>query len=441
MNKLLRLQATYELLTPAWLGNAQQKAELRCTSLKGLLRFWYRAVEPEFRLRNKGLSREELLFGSAGERGGIGMGSLSLLPLDRPTKTITWNDVPVSRFNDGSGKNMRNGLLYLGFSLKMNQGRDALPAGLSFTLCFDLHPDPRLFDDRPRTRRALRGLAAAFWLLGTLGSMGTRSRRGFGALALKALKLEDRTPSLVTADSPLVKLGLVQLDTVASTSEQQSFNALHRAWQEDLEKLPLLHTVADAQTWKRGLDTTLGQFRSWFRSASDYPASPHVHVPHLGADPDVVVLKQAHPSWEPCLNQLGRAMQDFRLRRAPDYELVKNHTKFVSGDRSGTRLRQAPQRVTFGLPLTFRFSSLPGTKPVQLYSFDVMGVRAHDRHPSPLLLRPIKLPDGLHGLAVRLEGPVPGISHPATLSTENRRLDPPSPSLLPIFMKELRKSS
>lgn len=443
MIKLLRLQATYRLLTPAWLGNADQNAELRTAPLKGLLRFWFRAAEPQYRLpatsapsatpRGSGLSREEWLFGTAGERGGIGLGSFSLQPPSERPRLIRWEDVKAARFDEGSGRNTRNGLLYLGFSLKMNALRTALPAGLSFTLQWDLRPTEELFRDRPTTRRALRGLLAAFWLLGTLGGMGTRSRRGFGALALERWQITDRVAELVPDGSPLSRF----VGGGSRTRQDDDLDRLLSAWEEDRLKLPLLDRAPDVQSWTSGLHAGRSQLTRWFPANTPELEAETRRIPSLGAAFQAKLLPKPHTTWEPCLNQLGQAFQTFRLRRQPDYDQVKAHARFVMGDRGGSRLRKAPERVVFGLPLTFRFTSLPGAKPVQLYSFNGKSNRANDRHPSLLLLRPVQLKSGLHGLVVRLDGPVPGITPEATFSTENAKLSPPSGGLLSDFMRSL----
>ena len=41
------IQATFRTLTPLFLGGAGPRAEWRMSSLKGALRFWYRALVPE----------------------------------------------------------------------------------------------------------------------------------------------------------------------------------------------------------------------------------------------------------------------------------------------------------------------------------------------------------------------------------------------------------
>lgn len=54
------IEAKLRIVTPAFLGGADptRTAELRVPSIKGQLRFWYRATDPDFR-RN-----EQRLFGS-----------------------------------------------------------------------------------------------------------------------------------------------------------------------------------------------------------------------------------------------------------------------------------------------------------------------------------------------------------------------------------------
>lgn len=63
MKSLTQLRIRYRVVTPAFLGGADPScAELRPPSIKAALRFWYRAVDPEFAKRDvqKGAVRENL---------------------------------------------------------------------------------------------------------------------------------------------------------------------------------------------------------------------------------------------------------------------------------------------------------------------------------------------------------------------------------------------
>lgn len=458
MNRLfVTLRITYRLLTPAWLGNALQQPELRVPSLKGLLRFWYRALEPEFQhtpftlsgdaaLPNKLLTREDVLFGSVGEIGGKGIGQWRLETPATPLKTLYWKDLNAEQFGDGWKR--PNGLKYLGytFTLGENSRRQALAPDQRFTLCLDLTPKDlqRLLEQEKHGLRARRGLLGAVWLLGTLGSMGTRARRGFGALELEDWRLEERSAQLVPPGSILQKY-------LAPPDSQAEATAYLEAWREDLKKLPLTAQAKSIQEWTAMLNQGLPQLWRWLpdrRSDQDKRPSTAPRHPHLGDKFQALLAPTPARRWDECLHQLGVRFQSFRKQAArSDSDLLKNHAAFLNRQSTGIRLALSPERVVFGLPITFRTSA----GEVKLLAFNPqhhgvlrgserkeLEVGPIDRHPSLLLLRPVRLQGQFYPLAVRLDGAIPGVDPGTTLPERNDRLRPPTGKLLDDFILSLR---
>ena len=67
-----------EIITPMFLGNADQEAELRAAPFKGLLRYWWRVTQGN-RFSSEALyKKESALFGSPDEEGG-GRSGVTLL--------------------------------------------------------------------------------------------------------------------------------------------------------------------------------------------------------------------------------------------------------------------------------------------------------------------------------------------------------------------------
>lgn len=85
---LRKITFEVETITPMFLSGADQsKAELRAASIKGLLRFWWRALQAESDI-NKLRERESQIFGSSDEeRGGGSSFSLRILH-DGQLKTV-----------------------------------------------------------------------------------------------------------------------------------------------------------------------------------------------------------------------------------------------------------------------------------------------------------------------------------------------------------------
>ncbi|KYF58639.1 hypothetical protein BE04_39420 [Sorangium cellulosum] len=174
--------------------------------------------------------------------------------------------------------------------------------------------------------------------------------------------------------------------------------------------------------------------RGWFgRSAEGGDVETRKRHPHFGPRADFVVSvdRARRDDWRGAVLSLGRALQDARQRTPPDYGDVKNHVLFEARE-GGLRIQQTPARATFGLPLTFRYGSVPKGKPVTFAPVD------GERHGSSLLLRPVLAGDSLFSLFLRLDGDVPGIDTPVGLRGSGRSLAPAAQNALDEFMRKMK---
>lgn len=381
MSSLVTLaQVELRLLTPLFSAGANQnEPELRATALKSALRFWYRAIDPRAVLTDqKGDPRfEDRFFGGGGE--GAKQSPVLLRLQTEKSRKFTWQDVNLNRFDEGSGGHRKNGIRYLSYSLHMrpNDERQALAPGSTINLKFQAERR-RLGSLGEQGRRAW---IAALWLLGNLGSLGTRSRRGLGSIEIT------NWPSL-TLDE----------------------------WAEDAARLPNLQGANSVQAWTEGFSQAMAIFDRWFEFFGDkkYTHLDFTH-PHLGDSMRTALLAEGFKNWEEALNAAGRKLQDFRVRRQPDYDDVKRALQ------SGQPVTHAPERAAFGLPLTFRYSSLPG--PSAEFVPTRHGGQDRTRHASLLFIRLVRLGERYHPLFLRMSGAVPGVNPPADmLFIEQKRL-------------------
>ena len=192
------IEATYRIVTPMFCAGAdQQRAELRLPSFKGALRFWWRSlmwgqVKDHRELREK----EAALFGAS--ESAVGQSKVKLRIVDvqlgrtlRPRKRI---------IKDGG-----SGLAYLGYGVINYNGKLQRPAidGGSFTV------ECRF--SRKATDEQVEQVGRAISLLGTVGGIGSRSRKGFGSLTLVALKQNGRLVDLETAPDTAIGKALGEL--------------------------------------------------------------------------------------------------------------------------------------------------------------------------------------------------------------------------------------
>ena len=176
--------------TPAFLGNAQQQGQWRTPPFKALLRQWWRvAVAQQVNYQPDALrQRENALFGTASDGEGDSRQSLIRIRLshwnmgqlkDWPsTGTVTHPEV-----KNREGKPTPVGSdLYLGFGpLEYNSNsrgtaikhKAAIQAGDTAT--FSLAVPPQHAHD----------IQTALWLMDRYGTLGGRSRNGWGSLSLQ----------------------------------------------------------------------------------------------------------------------------------------------------------------------------------------------------------------------------------------------------------------
>ncbi|HEX9726503.1 MAG TPA: RAMP superfamily CRISPR-associated protein [Vicinamibacteria bacterium] len=381
---MVKLKVTFRVVSPLYLGGADQQAEIRAASFKGVLRSWYRAADPEFR------GRESRLFGGTGRN--EGQSRVLLRTHADPFKPYEWDREGARQYSEGRGQQTRNGLIYFGWPFQFGRGpiRTAVPPGTRISLrC--VVPRSLLVDER-------RGLLAALWLLGRLGSLGTRAGRGFGSLTL--------------------------LDWSCEPREDE--------WQQELDRLPI-GLPADSAAWTSGLEQGLTVIQDewlgrWRREARH---------PHLGRRFRHVLSErgwQGDNAWIQALNHAGLALQEFRQRREPDYRRVRDYLQT-------DRIELGPERAAFGLPLAFQFGSL--SKPHNRVEFVPVGDRRTygdkplDRHASLVRIRLVELRDGLRPLFFRLDGDAPGQSPPVGIRGKGRPLVPASDAILDRFFDHL----
>ncbi len=374
---MFTLRIQLEVLTPLFLGGASGGAEVRAASFRGALRHWYRTVDPEFP------QREAAVFGGVAKHQGQSPFLLRVRE-EKPFRPMTWpGREDLKRFNVGRGVKTKNGVNYLGyvFSLPGNEHRTAVPPRVKINAECAFPRGIRATAQHGGPRAVWQGLLASWWLLGHIGSLGTRARRGFGSLALLDWSVDGAVP----AD-----------------------------WRHDLEDLPLLAHADSLHAWAREAEQARKKMRAWF------PANPAVVQPAwFGPRSRAVLLRTGYPlkanlDWARPMQDAGLKLQNFRAGLEPDRSRARDHVRFLNEWPGGEPLAgKAPERTAFGLPLTFRFLKVDDVKPpkkqfeLQPAGQDARG-RQQQRFPSPLWIRVVRVGAQHHALLTRLDGTLPG---------------------------------
>ena len=303
----IRIEATYRVVTPLFCAGADSKTpELRLSSFKGVLCYWWRALAWSRYGADLGAigRQEDRLFGSAD-----GGQSRVVMRLESTPESPKISVGEVLEVHAGAGV-VGEGARYLGYGVmeafaRQNKrtGERIRPGQLTRSCLgapFDFAVQIRARDLHEKESTSL---VEALVALGVLGGLGARSRKGYGSLVLRSLLVNGEarwsTPrSMDELQRAIAGLRSEQTDDRAGAYPE--FTALSNRARHVLlsstrrEPLDLLDLVGREMV----------RFRSWGRKGKI-----------LGGQVD--------------------SERKFRI----DHDLMKRHER-----------RSHPQRIAFGLP-------------------------------------------------------------------------------------------
>jgi len=331
-----KLIFTLETITPLFLSGTDQSAvELRAASIRGHLRYWYRAL-----LGGLGVTQssrlhelESQVFGKE-ERGS---------PLIVRVRDVRWAGGRVKQNNEldlgydrAKKETRRPGLTYLLYSTQLGGNeRPYADIGTTFTLelsCFSKEAE-----------KVLKLAACALWCWTHFGGLGTRARRGGGNVQVAGIKDDENL---------LQTLPSFTLNDV--TAPEALKDHLEKGLKTVCSLVARLNSLAPS--------TPTG--------AIEFPA---LHPNHA----DVWVIQNTWGDALAAMEDVGKKFQQFRHKRKPDFPSVLDD--YLRAGRSPDL-----ERPAFGLPLQFRYRSAPDKQAM-------VETEHFTRRASPLLFRFLKL--------------------------------------------------
>jgi len=164
--KMDTIEARFNIVTPMFISGADQtKAELRVPSIKGALRFWWRALNYE-NDSNKLLDNESAIFGSSKQNVGQSKVKIHLKNVDIVKTRIR------KKWNVNEWKS------YIGYGLSEDQSRDRsgvfrefINQGSKFSLVL-------------YAREKTDSLIDTIKVFSLIGGIGSRSRKGWGSISI-----------------------------------------------------------------------------------------------------------------------------------------------------------------------------------------------------------------------------------------------------------------
>ncbi|MCS6774833.1 MAG: type III-B CRISPR module RAMP protein Cmr1 [Thermoflexales bacterium] len=222
------ISLTLEVISPMFLAGADPrgKPELRPPSLRGMLRYWLRALVGAAGL-DVAQQHENRLFGVAGDKNAAA-GAIALHIQQAAVNPKTYTD--LTRGRDGAG--------YLWFAARQTKTeaeREAIPPGTRFTLQLSAprSPDPQ---------RDLRQTLVVLKVAALLGGIGNRSRRFAGAFQAVSSpddlpqpldpRIRSRSPEMLAAEiAQIIRVTRVAEHDLSLASPPK-FDIIHPAWCE-----------------------------------------------------------------------------------------------------------------------------------------------------------------------------------------------------------------
>ncbi len=157
MNKII---FKCQSITPMFLGGADGEPDLRPPSIKGAMRYWWRAMYGHLSIE-KLKEKESKIFGNTEQRSKVVL------------RCKTSEQLREKQFS----KDVGTGIAYLFYSMDMGANKRYYFDNISFEVIL-----------KSKDTMQLKEAAYAFWLLANLGGIGSRSRRGGGSFVITGVE-------------------------------------------------------------------------------------------------------------------------------------------------------------------------------------------------------------------------------------------------------------
>ncbi|MBK8455490.1 MAG: RAMP superfamily CRISPR-associated protein [Thiofilum sp.] len=323
------LSYTVSFTTPAFLSNAEQQAQWRTPPFKALLRQWWRvayAADKQFQVNIAEMRREEgSLFGQAHE--GDNRKSLVRIRLNHWEKG-SLNSIPSSgtvfheEVGKGGGMNIQTNV-YLGYG-PINANKNAIEPEKQTADLWLGFPDAHT-----------KKIAQAIQLIAWFGTLGSRSRNGWGSLNV----------------SP--QDGILTFKTLSSLSLQGLVRPLHECLQLDWphaigsDSKGILVWKTTPQTSWRDAMRELARVKIAFRTAPYFKfpqAKPdgNFHPRHLLAYP---VTRHDFIEWKKKNGRLGNHIRFKVVKEGNKYHGLIVHLPCRLPEELAQSLRPRPQEL------------------------------------------------------------------------------------------------
>jgi CRISPR-associated protein Cmr1 len=307
---MMEMEANFRIVTPVFMsGSERSQAELREASIKGMLRFWWRALSlGKLKSIEEVKKREALIFGSSE----TGQSNVQLM-LSLPENIETIEKGRILEY-DGGGV-IGPGARYLGYGVieAFGSAKKRTKAGEVIRPCLKAPVNGvlRLLFKRGTSEEDIKMVEVALIAMSLFGGIGSRSRKGYGSFNLLELRHNDEALFSAPVDIQDLKAKIMNL----------------------FKKYEII--AYDGRP-----------------EYTSYSTETRIDIIETGKDP----LR--------LLNSVGEAMQMYRSWGKDNKVNGKDAEKNFKDDHDlarqaiGQKVNKHPRRVVFGLPHNYFFSSI-----------------------------------------------------------------------------------
>jgi CRISPR-associated protein Cmr1 len=380
----------YDVVTPMYLGGANQQPEWRVAAYANMLRWWWRALAyARFGGCLKKIKlNEALLFGRHEKP--FGAGRVRFRDLSH-----TLDSDSVSEPPGWAGTDFKK---WSGLSYLAGQGLSArgwLPRNrIKVEMRVNWRDVPLEASSGADHALSLDALEDAVKLIGLIGGLGARSRRGFGSLSLRCLKIDAEEPVLGPADTvgyaAMVKDAIGE--STAGYPTEPDYSAI---WSGT--KIAVVATGSDARALMNELGFAFELFRNWgykhpvdrdtgARRYRRQTTEPHIHLYRTPSGTEAIPAGSYKTSGFPERNPAGgwlNSKSDSYLYKA-DHDWSK---------RQPVRTGALPSRRVLGIPHNYESENI---------NIDAVADGDNQRRASPLFFHFHALGQGRYAAVLAL---------------------------------------
>lgn len=363
-----------QVLTPLFLGGADSRLnpELRAPSIRGAMRYWYRALlggSTFIRGKDELLTlreNEARVFGTTEHSSAV---TVRVTYDTEPVRASFQKDRAIRTSDGGFLPTGKDYLLWSMAATRQLPDREYIKPDTKFAITLGARQDVV----------ALKAATASFWLLANLGALGARANRGAGSIQAQ------------------------QVD-----------------WQSDEIAFRVCQSIDELQTYLtngiRQCLAAIGDGKAEWRAFKDTQPSYDVITPDAAQIWIVANAPGGWSSFSDALNGIGEKMRDYRSYRKTVGRA--DHDAVLQWLEEGGASPQI-KRAAFGLPIPFRYSDGGPS--------DVIQAEGSERRASPLRVRITRLITGKYvGVLTLFQSRFLEEGKSLMLQTRKRKVSPPT---------------